>query len=91
MALIVVHPWVGFFSGMLVGCWIGVVVGCAVTLLLMGKRVRRLETVNSLLRSKLKVRENPRRTGTSRPPIVMPLPPAGRTGSPSATRAARGL
>ncbi|MGA8109240.1 MAG: hypothetical protein WBD46_08590 [Acidobacteriaceae bacterium] len=91
MAVFVLHSWGGFFAGMLLGCWIGVVAGCAVTLLLMGRRVRQLETVNLLLRSKLKSREKPRRTGTGGAPLVMPLPGTGRSTSPSVGRTARGV
>lgn len=74
MALLLVHSWIGFLSGTLAGCWVGVVVGCGVTLLLMGRRVRQLETVNMLLRSKLKVLQRPQRTGTGGPSLVMPRP-----------------
>ncbi|HEX4037267.1 MAG TPA: hypothetical protein VHX37_04340 [Acidobacteriaceae bacterium] len=91
MAVFVVHPWGGLFTGMLLGCWIGVVVGCAVTLLLMGRRIRQLETVNLLLRSKLKSREKPRRTGTGGPPIVMPMPGTARGASQPMSRTARSL
>jgi hypothetical protein len=86
MALISVHPWQGFFSGLLVGCWIGVAMGSVVTLLLMGRRVRQLETINQLLRSRLKSFERPRKVGAGGPPIVMPLPGAGRSTIPITRR-----
>lgn len=91
MALIIVHPWTGFFSGLLVGCWTGVVIGCGVTLLLAGKRVRQLEAINELLRTKLRSHEKPRKTGTGGPPIVMPMPAAGRSPSPPIARSAGSL
>jgi len=81
MALFVVYPWAKFLAGMLTGCWIGVVVGCAVTLLLVGKRVRELETGIVLLRNRLKARERPQKTGTGSAPLVMPRPAPGRSAS----------
>jgi hypothetical protein len=76
MALLVVHPWAPFLTGMLAGCWIGAAIGCAGVLLLVGRRVRQLETINLLLRTKLKVREKPQRTGASAhgQMLVMPIP-----------------
>lgn len=91
MALISVHPWQGFFSGLLVGCWIGVVMGSLVTLLLVGRRVRQLETINHLLRSRLRSHDTPRKTGTGGPPIVLPLPGAGRSSPIPITRRIRSL
>ncbi len=91
MALFVVHPWAPFVSGMLAGCWIGAAIGCAGVLLLVGRRVRQLETINLLLRAKLKVREKPQSTGTAGggPMLVMPLPSATRKMEKTATRMAR--
>ncbi len=76
MALFVVHAWAPFVSGMFVGCWIGATVGCAGILLVVGRRMRQLETINQLLRNKLKGREKPQRTGTGGPgpTLVMPTP-----------------
>jgi hypothetical protein len=90
MALFEVHSWGGFATGLLTGCWIGVVVGCAATLLLIGKRVRQLETINLLLRSKLKVLERPRKTGAIGPALVMPRPGSVRSEQAHRSRTAQG-
>lgn len=83
MAFFDAHPWVRFVTGLITGCWIGVAIGCAVTLLLAGRRLSQLETANLLLRVKLKAREKPRRTGTTGagPVLVVPKETAGRTSS----------
>ncbi len=59
------HPWVRFLTGLISGCWLGVFIGCAITLVILGKRVRQLETANLVLRVKLRAREKPKRTGTT--------------------------
>jgi hypothetical protein len=59
MALLVVHPWAQFFAGMLIGCWMGAAVACAGLLLFIGRKVRQLESINSILRKKLKARASP--------------------------------
>lgn len=76
MALFDVHPWAQFFAGVLLGCWIGAVIAAAGVLLLVGRRVRQLETINLLLRTKVKAGMKPPRTGTSGSGsmLVMPLP-----------------
>lgn len=91
MALLVVHPWAQFFAGMLIGCWIGAAVACAGVLLLIGRKVRRLEGLNLILRTKLKARASPRRTGTMGPgpTLVMPAPNSVRKVEPPVTRIAR--
>jgi hypothetical protein len=91
MALFVVHPWAQFFTGMLMGCWIGAAIATAGVLLLVGRRVRQLETINLLLRTKLKARPNPQRTGTGGPgpTLVMPLPRSARRTGPERERIAR--
>jgi hypothetical protein len=80
MALIDVHPWARFFAGMLAGCWVGAAIASAGVLLMVGRRVRQLETINGLLRTKLRAREKPKRTGTGGggPTLVMPLPSSAR-------------
>jgi hypothetical protein len=80
MTLFVVHPWAQFFAGVITGCWIGAIIACAGLLLLMGRRVRQLESINQLLRTKLKARIRPQRTrtGTHGPTLVMPAPGAAR-------------
>jgi hypothetical protein len=79
MALAVVHPWAPFFAGLLTGCWIGAAVACAGVLLLVGRRVRQLESINLVLRNRLKARGKPQRTGTGGggPTLVMPVPKSG--------------
>lgn len=76
MALVEVHPWAQFFTGMLIGCWIGAVIGCAGVLLLMGRRIRQLEGINLILRRKLRARRTLRQAGAagSGPMLVMPGP-----------------
>ena len=64
MVLYEVHSWVRGVAGLLASFWIGVAVGCVGALLFAGRRVRQLETVNLLLRAKLRARERPQRTGT---------------------------
>ena len=66
-----IHPWLRFSVGLLVGCWIGVAIGCGLTLLLASRRLRQLQSANALLRLKLRVREKPARTGTG-PLLVVP-------------------
>ena len=91
MVVLEVHPWVRFFAGVVTGCWIGATIGCAGALLLVGRRVRQLETVNRLLRAKLKAQATPKRTGTggSGPMLVMPVPGVERRTERPAARAAR--
>jgi hypothetical protein len=78
VALFDVHPWARFIAGMLIGCWAGAVVACAGVLLLVGRRVRQLETTNLLLRTRLKARAVPLKQHTgipgSHPVLVMPMP-----------------
>jgi hypothetical protein len=80
MALFVVRPWAEFIAGVITGCWIGAVIACVGVLLLVGRRVRQLEGINLLLRTKLKARIKPQRTGTggAGPTLVMPLPSSAR-------------
>jgi hypothetical protein len=90
MALLVVHPWAQFFAGMLLGCWIGATVACGGLLLFVGRRVRQLESVNLLLRRKLKARI-PRHTGAMGlgPRLVMPFQDSFLEEAPPVTRIAR--
>jgi hypothetical protein len=90
MALFEVRSLSGFLTGMLTGCWIGGLVACAATLLLMGKRVRQLETINRLLRSKLRLLERPHRMGTGGPALVMPRPGTLRSEQAHRSRAVQG-
>jgi hypothetical protein len=74
MALLVVHPWAQFFAGMLIGCWAGAAIACAGLLLFVGRRVRQLESMNVILRRKLKVRASTRRSAMLGPTLMMPGP-----------------
>ncbi len=89
--MLVVHPWAQLFIGMLIGCWIGAAIATAGILLLVGRRVRQLEDVNLLLRTRLKARTKPPRTGTggSGSMLVMPRPGSARSGGSTAGRIAR--
>lgn len=91
MTLFVVHPWAQFFAGVITGCWIGAIIACAGLLLLVGRRVRQLESLNQLLRTKLKARIRPQRagTGTRGPTLVMPTPGAARKSNGQPERIAR--
>lgn len=53
MAPFAVHPWILFFAGLLLGTWCGATIGSAGVLLLAGRRMKQLETINRLLRIKL--------------------------------------
>ncbi|MGC2639124.1 MAG: hypothetical protein WA294_18200 [Acidobacteriaceae bacterium] len=74
MALLVLHSWIRFGVGLLAGCWIGVVAGIAIAILLASRRIQDLESANLLLQMKLQVREKARRTGTEAagPTLVPP-------------------
>ncbi|HEY1501557.1 MAG TPA: hypothetical protein VGF88_18430 [Acidobacteriaceae bacterium] len=91
MALFVVRPWAEFFAGVVTGCWIGAVIACVGVLLLVGRRVRQLEGINLLLRTKLKAGLKPSVTATagSGPTLVMPLPGSIRKTEPPRERIAR--
>lgn len=90
MAVLVVHPWAQFLTGMLIGCWVGAAVACAGLLLLVGRKVRRLESINLLLRTKLKARTKPQHAvGTAGSMLVMPLPDALRKTDRPAPRIVR--
>jgi len=91
MTLFVVHPWAQFFAGVITGCWIGAIIACAGLLLLMGRRVRQLESINQLLRMKLRARIRPQRagTGTHGPTLVMPVSGAARKPNAPPERIAR--
>lgn len=93
MALFEIHPWARFFAGMLAGCWIGAAIACAGVVLLMGRRVRQLESINLLLRTKLKARTKSQRMGSGGGGgghmLVMPLPETQRKAETSGGRVAR--
>ena len=91
MALAVVHPWAQFFAGILIGCWVGAIIACAGLLLFVGRKVRQLESINLILRTKLKARSLARRMGTAgaSPLLVMPRSGAIRNAEPPMPRIAR--
>jgi len=91
MALCFVHPWAPFLAGLLTGCWIGAIIACAGLLLLVGRRVRQLESLNRLLRLKLRAYNRQRSTGTAgpRPTLMMPLPKSGSASASTLGRVAR--
>lgn len=91
MAFFELHPWVRFFTGLIVGCWTGVAIGCAVTMLLTGRRLRQLETANLLLRVKLKARERkPVRTVSGAAGPLLVVPPGANRPASAPLRAAGG-
>lgn len=83
------HLWARFVPGLLAGCWIGVIVGAGSALLLMGRRVRQLETINMLLRARLKLREKQQRPTTATT-LVMPRPGVTKPGPKPVSRTAFG-
>jgi len=95
MAMFVIHPWARFLAGMLTGCWIGALIASAGVILLMGRRVRQLESINLLLRTKLKKRTRGPQAGSGTGTgggghmLVMPLPTAYRKPEKPASRVAR--
>ena len=83
MVLFDAHPWIRFTTGLILGCWTGVLVGCAIMIALTGGRLRQLAAANLLLREKLRSREKAWQTvgtgtgpspnsssGVNRPPIA---------------------
>lgn len=58
MAPFAVHPWSWFFVGLLLGSWSGATIGSVGVLLLAGRRMKQLETINQLLRGKLRTHAN---------------------------------
>jgi len=87
MALLVVHPWAQFFIGVIIGCWTGAMVATGGILLMVGRKVRRLEGVVATLRTRLQARVRPRQATIAGQGsmIVMPL----RSSGPSTGRIAR--
>jgi hypothetical protein len=78
MVVFDIHPWLRLSTGLILGGWIGVAVGFAITLLFSAKRLHQLETVNVLLRTKLRAREKAQRPG---PVLIMPPLSGNRTGT----------
>jgi gas vesicle protein len=77
MLMLVLYSWARFFAGLVIGCWVGVMIGCAVALLLAGRRVRKLENLNLLLRLKLNARREPESAERKASGQSLALPRAG--------------
>lgn len=75
MALLDAHAWMRFATGLIAGCWVGAIIGGAVALLFASRRIRQLETVNMLLRVKLRTRERAKRPATGGAGPVLVIPP----------------
>jgi len=68
-------PWAWLLAGLLLGSWIGATVGSAGVLMLAGRRMKKLETVNQLLRVKLRAVTQRSRTTAHRglAPVLRPF------------------
>jgi hypothetical protein len=91
MFMLALYPWARFLAGVITGCWIGVMIGCAVALLLAGRRVRQLETKNLLLRVQLHARREPEPAGlrASGRGLALPRSSGSRAAEPVMSRTAR--
>lgn len=93
MALFDVHPWAEIVAGTLIGCWAGAAIACAGVLLLVGRRVRQLEAINLLLRTRLKASlgtlQGRSAAGRSASMLVMPMPGAAHKSESPLGRIAR--
>lgn len=85
MVFLDIQPWLRFSTGILVGCWIGVAVGCAIAMLFTGRRLKQLETANLLLRVKLRAKERARRPIPGAGPILVGNPSGGVSRPPTGT------
>ncbi|HTV14150.1 MAG TPA: hypothetical protein VME68_05510 [Acidobacteriaceae bacterium] len=74
MVAFAVYPWLRFGIGILTGCWIGTALGIGMTLIFAGRRIKDLEQANAVLRTKLRVRDKARATGTGGggPVLIVP-------------------
>lgn len=90
MALMDLHPWVRFGTGLIAGWWIGAAIGLAIGLLLAGRQIKQLETANALLRLKLRAREKSRHTAMWSTGPVLVVPPETDRPAGSPRRAASG-
>lgn len=75
MTPLTAFSWGGFFAGLLLGSWIGATIGSAGVLLLAGRRMKHLETVNNLLRVKLRAHMQRHRPAAQRglAPVLRPF------------------
>jgi hypothetical protein len=85
-------PWAWLLGGLLLGSWIGATIGSAGVLLLAGRRMRKLETVNHLLRMKLRMHIQRHRPAPPRalPPLMRPFQVVRETASIPIDRIASG-
>lgn len=89
MTLFAVHPWARVVAGLAASFWIGAAIGCGGALLLAGRRIRQLETINLLLRAKLRVREKAQRAGKTGTGPLLVMPTAGSERGPGQKPASR--
>jgi hypothetical protein len=75
MVAFAVYPWLRFGFGVLTGCWIGTALGIGITLILAGRRIKELEQANSILRTKLRVRDRSRPSGPGGSGPILIVPP----------------
>lgn len=80
-----IHPWLRMSTGLILGGWIGVAVGVAITALISGRRLHQLQTANVLLRTRLRTREK-----AQRPSPIFVMPPAASSRPSDAPRRAAG-
>lgn len=66
----------------------GVFIGCAITLVFVGKRMRQLQSANLVLRTRLRAREKPKPTGTAGAGPLLVLTPR-ETNRPASAPMAR--
>ncbi|MGA7525105.1 MAG: hypothetical protein WBW84_21840 [Acidobacteriaceae bacterium] len=92
MAPLAAFPWAWLLIGLLVGSWIGATIGSAAVLMLAGRRMRQLETVNDLLRAKIRGYTQRSRLATNRGlvPVLRPFRAVTETATLSPGRFASG-
>lgn len=89
MVVFDIHPWLRMSTGLILGGWIGVPVGCAMTVLFSARRLHQLEAANVMLRARLRTREKAQRPASILPPILV-MPPANVSRPGDAPRRAAG-
>jgi hypothetical protein len=85
MVVFDIHPWLRMSTGLILGGWIGVPVGCAMTVLFSARRLHQLEAANVMLRTRLRTREK-----AQRPSSILVMPPAASSRAGDAPRRAAG-
>lgn len=76
--------WVRFGTGLLAGCWSGAIIGAAIVLLFVSRRIRQLETVNELLRLRIRARERASRPAAGAGGTTIEIPNPNRRSGRSA-------